>query len=227
VRRGPGLSRALAGPGCSILHLCQAAAAVLVAIVGLHLRGYGPTLKSMRAPPRRRAQRPGLPNDRQRMSLIRAMHIVTRLTRGRLTCLPRSCALFLLLAWHGYDPRIRLGVRPGGPGVQAHAWVEIGGIPVGEPAQVRARFMPLGGRGGDAPSGVAAGLEPVPRRPAAVAGAKGARQPTRAHARSAHKPAAVARGPTDRSPDRQERPSPPGPTVRVTGTDGRDPQCRT
>jgi hypothetical protein len=46
----------------------------------------------------------------------------------------------------GVPARVVLGVRKDGDGVEAHAWVEVNGVSVGEPAGLRDRFQPLGRR---------------------------------------------------------------------------------
>lgn len=60
-----------------------------------------------------------------------------------MTCLPRSLALQALLRRHGIEADLRIGVRREGGELQAHAWVERAGSPVGEPADVELRFQPL------------------------------------------------------------------------------------
>ena len=60
----------------------------------------------------------------------------------RAKCLPRSVALWTLLRRHGYDPQLQIGVRNGVRGFEAHAWVELDGIALGQNAADRA-FVPL------------------------------------------------------------------------------------
>lgn len=49
------------------------------------------------------------------------------------TCLPRSLALYRVLAVHGVPARLRIGVLPGSKPLQAHAWVECGNEVLGDP----------------------------------------------------------------------------------------------
>jgi hypothetical protein len=64
----------------------------------------------------------------------------------RCRCLERSTTLWWLLARAGVPARVVLGVRKDGTGVEAHAWVEVNGVSVGEPEGLRDRFQPLGRR---------------------------------------------------------------------------------
>ncbi len=57
------------------------------------------------------------------------------------TCLVRSCALTLLLQARGWQPQLRLGVSKRGGQIASHAWVELGGVMVGEPANVASDFV--------------------------------------------------------------------------------------
>jgi hypothetical protein len=59
------------------------------------------------------------------------------------TCLPRALALQRMLARRGIDGRLRLGVRRVAGELSAHAWIEVAGAPLGEPAAIEARFLPL------------------------------------------------------------------------------------
>ena len=60
-----------------------------------------------------------------------------------MTCLPRSLALRTMLARRGISSRLRIGVRKESGTVAAHAWIEVDGRPVGEPAAIEERFLPL------------------------------------------------------------------------------------
>lgn len=46
-------------------------------------------------------------------------------------CLEKSSLLFVVLAWAGYHPIIRIGIKT--PPFSAHAWVELDGNPLLEP----------------------------------------------------------------------------------------------
>ena len=64
-----------------------------------------------------------------------------------MNCLPRSLALKRLLAKRGIASTFRIGVRKDFGELQAHAWIEVDGVPLGEPEAIEARFLPLGREG--------------------------------------------------------------------------------
>lgn len=63
-------------------------------------------------------------------SLARAMDRASALWR-RSNCLDRSLGLAWLLARKGIPARLQIGVRKKDDGLDAHAWVECGGTPIG------------------------------------------------------------------------------------------------
>ena len=64
----------------------------------------------------------------------------------RPACLVRSLALHRLLARDGVrGVRIRVGVRPGGGGLSAHAWVEVGGEALGDDGRRAGAFHAISG----------------------------------------------------------------------------------
>jgi Transglutaminase-like superfamily len=58
-------------------------------------------------------------------------------------CLPRALCLRWLLGRHGIRTDLRIGVARKEAGLDAHAWVEREGRPVGEGPDVADRFAPL------------------------------------------------------------------------------------
>jgi hypothetical protein len=58
-------------------------------------------------------------------------------------CLPRALCLRWLLGRHGIRTDLRIGVARNETGLDAHAWVEREGRPVGEGPEVADRFAPL------------------------------------------------------------------------------------
>ena len=69
-----------------------------------------------------------------------------RLLPGDSACLVRSGALHELVSTRGL-PRatVRIGVRRGPEGFEAHAWVEQDGTPIAEPLKLRGAFSSLDG----------------------------------------------------------------------------------
>jgi hypothetical protein len=58
-------------------------------------------------------------------------------------CLTRALTLQYLLTRRGLSTVLRFGVRTEGGQLRAHAWLELGGEPLGEAADVEQRFKPL------------------------------------------------------------------------------------
>ena len=85
--------------------------------------------------------------DRQRgLRWAAAVDRALRILPGDSACLVRSRALRDLLDVDGL-PRatVRIGVRRGPHGFHAHAWVELDGTPIAEPASLRGAFAPFDG----------------------------------------------------------------------------------
>jgi hypothetical protein len=69
-----------------------------------------------------------------------AARVLEGLRRAPITCLDRALAGYAALRARGEEVRFVIGVRRDGDDVQAHAWLERGGEPLGEPADPRPRF---------------------------------------------------------------------------------------
>ncbi len=76
-----------------------------------------------------------------------------------MTCLRRALVLQRLLAERGIVAELRIGVRKGEKQLDAHAWLEYHGEPVGETVGVAERFVPL------AAPAWQEGATPAPARP--------------------------------------------------------------
>jgi acyl-CoA synthetase (NDP forming) len=81
-----------------------------------------------------------------RLADARATARAVDLAAGRLraTCLTRSLVLQRMLAARGITTDLRVGVRKGGQGLEAHAWLECDGVPVNDSAQGVHGFTPVG-----------------------------------------------------------------------------------
>jgi hypothetical protein len=64
------------------------------------------------------------------------------------TCLRQALLVHWLLRRRGFSPELRLGVRKQADAVDAHAWVELQGVALG---QTRLAHLPFPGRGLSAP----------------------------------------------------------------------------
>lgn len=72
-----------------------------------------------------------------------AVETATTLLPGTGTCLPAALVATRLLAAHGHEATLHLGVAPTADGIDAHAWVEHDGdVLVGDLPDL-ARFHPL------------------------------------------------------------------------------------
>lgn len=129
---------------CRLLSLLQAALALVLASCTLQILGYRKTLGLMQRSCRHRRPADLCGSDAGDFDdAANAVQRAARLFRGRITCLPRACALYWLLVWRGWPAHIRFGVRRGRNGLDAHAWVEIEGVPVGERHRSDPTFAPL------------------------------------------------------------------------------------
>lgn len=75
--------------------------------------------------------------------LGRAVNIAARLTPFPATCLTRSLLLVWVLRRQGVASELRIGVQLRDGVFRAHAWVEQGGVPVNDRADVAADFAPF------------------------------------------------------------------------------------
>lgn len=97
------------------------------------------------------AQKPGArggssePNDTARR-IARLVAIAASRGGYRANCLRQSLALWWLLKRRGIDTELRIGVRKQGNALQAHAWVEHEGTPVGQGPLGHAPFPELPAR---------------------------------------------------------------------------------
>ena len=105
--------------------LLEAAVVVLIVRVGLRALGF----RSVRRALSRLATTVPAPRTPASVEAgYRAVRAATRVVPGRNTCLVRAVAASALLARHGHEASLRIGVeRRGADGLDAHAWVELDG----------------------------------------------------------------------------------------------------
>ena len=60
------------------------------------------------------------------------------------TCLPQSLLLWWFLKRRGIDGDLRFGVNKTENQLEAHAWIEVHGVPVNDTEDVQERYAPLG-----------------------------------------------------------------------------------
>ena len=73
------------------------------------------------------------------MTLARRIELIADRLPRRARCLSRSIVLRAALRRRGIDAELRIGVRKETQ-FEAHAWVEVDGIPAGEPEDVRVMY---------------------------------------------------------------------------------------
>lgn len=71
--------------------------------------------------------------------------VAARNVPGGASCLVRSLALLGLLHRGGTAAELRVGVGRTAPRLEAHAWVEVDGVPVNDAPDVAARYPPFAG----------------------------------------------------------------------------------
>ncbi|MEK7469160.1 MAG: lasso peptide biosynthesis B2 protein [Planctomycetota bacterium] len=126
----------------------KAAALQALVVPALRVFGFG-KVKSMLATlaPLKKAGPKGVDVLARARETARVTMGVARRSLPRASCVPRALVLFALLRRLGIDGRIRFGAKRAGKGIEAHAWVEVGGEAIGESAALRAVYPPLeGGR---------------------------------------------------------------------------------
>jgi hypothetical protein len=75
----------------------------------------------------------------------RMVGIAARHGIGHVTCLPRSLTLWRLLRSQGIEAELRIGVRREAARLDAHAWVEHGGLPLNDSSDVGDRYAAFDG----------------------------------------------------------------------------------
>ena len=121
---------------------------VLLPLVGLGLRvfGYKRTQQALaRISPRKAAESDVRDQVEQARIIARSVRIAARRGLYRATCLRESLTLWWLLRRRGIISDLRLGVDKQSEAFNAHAWIEVAGIPVNDAIDVAQRFRPMVG----------------------------------------------------------------------------------
>jgi hypothetical protein len=111
---------------------------LLLADLGLRLLSF-PQVERLFAAARRKRRG----NEELMGRLVWATAAAARHHLYDMRCLPRALCLRWLLGRHGIESDLRIGVSRQDEGLDAHAWVEWQGRPVGEDPAVARRFAPL------------------------------------------------------------------------------------
>lgn len=89
---------------------------------------------------------PGPPTTPDSAELQRMGYLVNAAANqavGPANCLTRSLYLWWLLRRRGVESELRIGVRLADGALEAHAWVEHGGVPINDRPDVSADFPPF------------------------------------------------------------------------------------
>lgn len=120
------------------LMLLQAAALIVCARLWL------PRI-DFRAQPGTVAERRSIPLSAAELTRVRTIAHLVGIASNHcpqpVTCLPRSLALWWLLRWHGIPCELRLGATHRDGQLDAHAWVQCAGAPLGEEPAHLSRYV--------------------------------------------------------------------------------------
>lgn len=126
--------------------LAKTVALMPLLAMGLRVLGFQ-RLRSLlaRLTPERARRQPGIEPIEAAQRVARVVEIGAR--RGPVdgTCLKRSLALWWLLGRRGIESDLRIGVRSKEETLEAHAWVERGGIVLNDDPRIADRFAPFDG----------------------------------------------------------------------------------
>lgn len=133
-------SRFRALPGLEQRLLLEAWWRLLSAALSLRLlprRVVTAALRETSSPPERLENAGQIPSIALAIGRAAAHHL------RPMTCLPRALALRQMLAKRGIPSVLRIGVRKEAATLAAHAWIEVEGEAIGEPAAIEERFRAL------------------------------------------------------------------------------------
>jgi len=120
-----------------VLWVFQAAASL-----SLRLRGYKATVAWVDRRTARAARRPPTEDDiRGGERLAELAAIAGHRSPWNASCLRQALAVYGVLRQRNLDPRIALGVDRVGHEPDMHAWVELGGVPLGQRTMRHSRFV--------------------------------------------------------------------------------------
>jgi hypothetical protein len=134
------VSHKVAGWGAPSTAVLRCALLILGLKVSLRIRGYRRTLQWIERSVRRVPVRAMHSSD-QILGAQTVVAIAAALYPGRALCLEQSLALYFFLRRSGVAARLRLGVKA--YPFEAHAWIEVNGVPVNDFAEHVRHFVPL------------------------------------------------------------------------------------
>lgn len=111
--------------------LLRATCALPLLKISLALRGYNATVRRIEQPRSAASRTVGRTDLERAERLARIAEIAGRRGISASTCLPQALWIYRMLRSWGLRPVLRLGVRRQPGTMQAHAWVELDGNPLG------------------------------------------------------------------------------------------------
>lgn len=96
-----------------------------------------------RPPVRHSTPSPPQPTLEEMSAMGALVNLAGRYAPGPATCLTRSLLLRWLLSRSGANTELRIGVKLDQGKLDAHAWVEAGGVPINDARDVAERFAPF------------------------------------------------------------------------------------
>ena len=87
--------------------------------------------------------RPGARSPLEVARIAGLVGLAARYSPAPVTCLSRSIVLAWILRRHGVDSDLRIGVRMTNGALDAHAWLEREGIPIGDAPLTGPHFLPF------------------------------------------------------------------------------------
>jgi len=113
---------------------------LLIARLGLTLFGVTRSLRWLPAP----VSANGIEDVIVAQRAVAWTKIAAHYVPGAVGCLPSSLALAAQLRRRGIPCELRIGAQPADGTLKAHAWVELGGRPINDAADVSMQFPPFG-----------------------------------------------------------------------------------
>ena len=140
------LARLARLPGADRVTLVRAFLLLPATALGLRVFGFNRVLALLvRVLPDAGSSRSGDAGQRLAATTAQLVGIAARRGPLRVTCLPRSLTLWRMLRNQGIDAELRIGVRRVAGLLDAHAWVEHGGLPLNDASNVAEKYAAFDG----------------------------------------------------------------------------------
>ena len=118
-----------------------------VTALALKLRGFSRVTSRFAERAAREKLKPAQPREATLLRAERIAQLVLAASREGLrpsNCLEQSLTLLWLLDRRGITGQLRIGARKFKGMFEAHAWVELGGVPISDPDETHRHYKPFG-----------------------------------------------------------------------------------